>query len=72
MDIKNDNSDAKSKNNNPTQYQQREKTKLQLMKKYNISSEEAEKVIENIINETHVLKKKKQKPERKQKGKIKR
>ena len=56
----NKNSNTNLKNNKTLQHQQRKELKLKLMEKYNISSKEAEILIEKIINKKKEQKKKKQ------------
>ena len=51
MDVENKNLNSNLKNNNPIQHHPYEELKIHLIKRYNISSQEAEKVIEKRLNE---------------------
>ena len=59
MDVENKNLNSNLKNNNPIQHHPYEELKIHLIKRYNISSQEAEKVIEKHLNEKREKKEKK-------------
>ncbi|MEE0942203.1 MAG: ABC transporter ATP-binding protein [Methanobrevibacter sp.] len=59
MDVENKNLNSNLKNNNPIQHHPYEELKIHLIKRYNISSQEAEKVIEKRLNEKREKKEKK-------------